>query len=147
MFFLVGPVNLVSEVPMKNHSLTTEPPRNRKEAKQRFLPYNQLKQCSLPPQTRLAEAVGSSPLSLLAPGHPPDAVFCFSLLFPLNITINILCNHIFPKTSGNCLVGFQPCSLTSLRNEWMAHRASLECDLMSKRKRDLEGPRDGIKHH
>lgn len=97
MFFLVRPVNLVSEVPMKNHSLTTEPPRNRKEAKQRFLPYNQLKQCSLPPQTRLAEAVGSSPLSLLAPGHPPDAVFCFSLLFSLNITINILCNHVLPK--------------------------------------------------
>lgn len=120
MFFLVGPVNLVSEVPMKNHSLTTEPPRNRKEAKQRFLPYNQLKQCSLPPQTRLAEAVGSSPLSLLAPGHPPDVVFCFSLLFPLNITINILCNHVLPKYQETVWWVSNPAALPPLgMSEWL----------------------------
>lgn len=94
MFFLVGPVNLVSEVPMKNHSLTTEPPRNRKEAKQRFLPYNQLKQCSLPPQTRLAEAVSSSPLSLLAPGHPPDVVSPF---FSLSTSLSIFFVTIFSQ--------------------------------------------------
>lgn len=105
----------------------------------------------LPPHTHLAEAVGSSPLSTLAPGHASDAS-SVSPFFPLSTSPSIFfCNHVLPHIRKLTVWWVpNPTALPPLgMSEWLlkSYRASLQCYLMSKRKRDLEGPRDGIKHH